>query len=133
VKVSIDTNILVRIITVDDESQAQAARRLLAEAELIAVPLYSFCELVWVLGTGYGYDRKQIAVALETLLETTKLVLDRAAVDAGLELLYAGADFADGVIAFEGTRLGGETFVSFDMRAVRALTKLNRSAKLLST
>ena len=33
--------------------------------------------------------------------------VDRPAVDAGLALFKAGGDFADGVIAFEGHRLGG--------------------------
>ncbi len=31
----------------------------------------------------------------------------------------AGGDFADGVIAYEGRWLGGETFVSFDRKAAR--------------
>jgi predicted nucleic-acid-binding protein len=32
-----------------------------------------------------------------------------------------GGDFADGVIAFEGSRLGGQTIVSFDRQAVKLL------------
>jgi predicted nucleic-acid-binding protein len=33
-------------------------------------------------------------------------------------MLAAGGDFADGVIAFDGRRLGGEIFVSFDRKVV---------------
>jgi predicted nucleic-acid-binding protein len=58
-------------------------------------------------------------------------VLDSVAVNAGLTTLDAGADFADGVIDYEGAWLGGETFVSFDKKAVAALVKTGRRAKLL--
>jgi hypothetical protein len=44
--------------------------------------------------------------------------VDRAAAEAGLTMLAAGGDFADGVIAFEGRRLGGDIFASFDRGAV---------------
>jgi predicted nucleic-acid-binding protein len=46
-------------------------------------------------------------------------------------VLEAGGDFADGVIAYEGHWLGGETFVSFDKKAVALLKKQAQSARLL--
>jgi predicted nucleic-acid-binding protein len=46
-------------------------------------------------------------------------------------VLEAGGDFADGVIAYEGNWLGGETFVSFDKKAVSLLTAQGQSARLL--
>jgi predicted nucleic-acid-binding protein len=48
-----------------------------------------------------------------------------------LAVLEAGGDFADGVIAYEGAWLGGETFVSFDKKAVTLLTDQGHSARLL--
>jgi predicted nucleic-acid-binding protein len=42
-------------------------------------------------------------------------------VEAGLALLDAGGDFADGVIAYEGNWFGAETFLSFDKTAVRLM------------
>jgi len=47
-------------------------------------------------------------------------------------MLEAGGDFADGVIAYEGSWLGAETFVSFDKRAVRLMEVQGKSAQLLS-
>ena len=88
--------------------------------------------MVWVLKGAYGYDHMQLLEALEALLEMDRLEIDQAAVEAGLEMLRVGADFADGVIALEGTRLGGETFVSFDAKAVKSLTKQGKPARLLS-
>ena len=43
-------------------------------------------------------------------------------------ILGAGGDFADGVIAYEGNWLSGETFVSFDKKAVMLLTAQGQSA-----
>ncbi len=57
--------------------------------------------------------------------------VNRPAVEAGLSVLEAGGDFADGVIAYEGNWLGGETFVSFDKKAVALLTAQGQSARLL--
>jgi predicted nucleic-acid-binding protein len=49
-----------------------------------------------------------------------------------LAFLKAGGDFADGVIAHEGRWLGGETFVSFDKKAVSLLSGQGVKAKLLA-
>jgi hypothetical protein len=43
----------------------------------------------------------------------------------------AGGDVADGVIAKEGTRRGGDTFVSLDKQAVTLLVQQRYSARLL--
>jgi predicted nucleic-acid-binding protein len=52
-------------------------------------------------------------------------------VRAGLAQLEAGGDFADAVIAHSGRDLGGETFVSFDKKAVDLLGKSGETAHLL--
>ncbi|WP_420240055.1 hypothetical protein ACOBR2_04230 [Telmatobacter bradus] len=44
-------------------------------------------------------------------------------IQAGLRVLAAGGDFADGAIAYEGAWMGGETFVSFDRKTVRLLAQ----------
>ena len=49
-----------------------------------------------------------------------------------MAVLQAGGDFADGVIAYEGSWLGADTFVSFDKKAVSLIEAQGKSAKLLS-
>jgi predicted nucleic-acid-binding protein len=49
-----------------------------------------------------------------------------------MTVLNAGGDFADGLIACEGSWLGGDTFVSFDKKAVSLLTEQGQQTKLLS-
>lgn len=39
---------------------------------------------------------------IRSLLESAAVRVDRPAIEAGLAMLVAGGDFADGVIAFEG-------------------------------
>jgi predicted nucleic-acid-binding protein len=64
-----------------------------------------------------------VANAIRVLLAAKNVEMNRPAVEAGLSMLKAGGDFADGVIAYEGNWLGGETFVSFDKKAVALLTE----------
>ncbi|MBM5785564.1 MAG: type II toxin-antitoxin system VapC family toxin [Cyanobacteria bacterium K_DeepCast_35m_m1_288] len=130
-RITADTNLLVRVLVQDDPEQARAAMDLLRRAELVAVPLPVLCELVWVLKRVYGFAAADCVAAIEALMATRAVVTDRPAVRAGLRLLAAGGDFADAVIAFSGRRLGGERFVSFDRRAVQLLVDQGELAELL--
>lgn len=59
---------------------------------------------------------------IRSLMTIDKVVMNRPAAEAGLAMLEAGGDFADGVIAYEGQWLGGESFASFDKQAVDLLS-----------
>jgi predicted nucleic-acid-binding protein len=89
------------------------------------------CEFVWVLLRVYNFQASDAAAAIRALLASANVKVNRPAVEAGLALLDAGGDFADGVIAYEGYWLGGETFVSFDKKAVTLLAAQGLQAKLL--
>lgn len=130
-RVAVDTNVLVRAVVCDDPAQASVAAKVLIDAELIAVALPCLCELVWVLLKVYNLQPADAANAIRALLAAANVEANRPAVEAGLLLLEAGGDFADGVIAYEGNWLGGETFVSFDKKAVALLTAQGQSARLL--
>lgn len=131
-KVTLDTNVLVRLATQDDPAQAALVLGVLQKAELIAVPTPALCEMVWVLLRGYRYTPEQVAHALRALMQVGQVVCHTPAVLAGLALLESGGDFADGVIAFEGDLLGGSEFVSFDQQAVKLLKAQKRKARLLA-
>ncbi|MGE6740994.1 type II toxin-antitoxin system VapC family toxin [Allorhizobium pseudoryzae] len=128
-KITVDTNVLVRAVLQDDPVQGAAAARILKEATLIAVSLPVLCELVWVLRRGAKLSRDEIAQTIRDLLATDKVAMNRPAAEAGLAMLEAGGDFADGVIAHEGLWLGGETFVSFDHQAVALLAAQGKTAR----
>jgi predicted nucleic-acid-binding protein len=131
-KITVDTNVLVRAITGDDESQSKVAQLELAKADVVALALPALCELVWVLSQGYKVPFADIVEAIRRLINAGNVVVNRPAVEAGLSLLEAGGDFADAVIAYEGSWLGAEIFVSFDRKAVKLMEARGESARLLS-
>jgi len=130
-KITADTNVLLRAAVEDDPHQARVAAKLLQVADLVAVPIPVLCELVWVLGRGYKKSGDEISGAIRRLMNSRNVVMNRQAVEAGLGLLDRGGDFADGAIAYEGEWLGAEEFVSFDTRAVSRLQSGGMKARLL--
>src|SRR5216683_801112 len=118
-KITVDTNVLVRAITGDNARQSKIAQAELTKADVVALALPALCELVWVLSQGYKIPPGEIAEAIRRLMNAVNAAVNRPAAEAGLALLDAGGDFADGVIAYEGSWLGADTFVSFDKRAVK--------------
>jgi predicted nucleic-acid-binding protein len=104
----------------------------LANADMVALAMPVLCELVWVLSQGYKIPSAEIAETIRRLMAGANVVLNRPAAEAGLALLDAGGDFADGVIAYEGNWLGAETFVSFDKKAVKLMDAQGKPARLLS-
>jgi len=130
-KITVDTNVLVRAVVTDDLRQSKKAIKTLKEASMIAVSLTSLCELVWILLRLYKIPVEEVLKAIKVLISAQNVEVNRLAVEAGLRQLEGGGDFADGVIAYEGKWLGAETFVSFDKNAVDILKKNHQSAVLL--
>jgi predicted nucleic-acid-binding protein len=130
-KITPDTNVLVRALVSDHERQTKAAQAALADATEIALAIPVLCELVWVLSQGYKISGMEIAEKIRVIANSRNVVMNRPAVELGLAMLEAGGDFADGAIAYEGSWLGAETFVSFDKKAVTLLDHHGQSARLL--
>lgn len=131
--ITADTNVLLRAVVGDDAAQASIAAKALMDADKIAVTLPCLCEFVWVLLRVYGFKPQDVAIAIRALTSAANVQVNRSAVEAGLAMLEAGGDFADGVIAFEGRWLGGDTFVSFDKKAVALLKAQGLQTQLLSS
>jgi predicted nucleic-acid-binding protein len=130
-RITADTNILVRTAVNDDPEQARQARDLLRDADLVVLTLPALCEFAWVTRRGYRRPAADVAAAIQRLIAAPRVHVDRPAVAAGLAVLEAGGDFADGVIAFEGRRLGGPVFASFDREAIALIAKLGGQTRLL--
>lgn len=79
------------------------------------------------------------ARAASALLEQAELVAsasvrtDRPAVRAGLQLLAAGGDFADGVIAYGGRQLGGDQLATLSALEGSPLSRQERQPKPTSS
>jgi predicted nucleic-acid-binding protein len=118
-KITPDTNVLVRVLVGDHVEQTKAAATILEKADVVAISISALCELAWVLSRGYKTSAADIAASIRHFINASNVVVNRPLAEAGLALLDAGGDFADGVIAHEGYWLGAETFVSFDKKAVK--------------
>lgn len=130
-KIIADTNILVRAIVEDDLKQAKKAQKILLEASLVAITPIALCELYWVLKRAYKITEPDIENVIRTLTSASNVRTDLLAINAWLKFMNNGGDFADGVLWFLGTKLGGQTFVSFDKKAVTILKEMNASTNLL--
>ena len=131
-KIVADTNVLLRAAVRDDPAHARPAAHALRIADLVAIPVAALCEFVWVMRNGYKRPAAEVALSIRALIESENVVTNGLAVEAGLEFLDKGGDFADGVIAYEGNWLGAEEFVSFDKQAVSLLKSQGKRARLLS-
>lgn len=87
--------------------------------------------MLWVLLRGYRYSAAQVAQAVRALIQVRHVVCHTPAVLAGLAVLEAGGDFADGAMAYEGELLGGPEFVTFDQQAAKVLKEQKRKVRWL--
>lgn len=127
----VDTNILLRAMIFDHAVESPKAQALLASNEVI-VPNQALCEMVWVLRRLYKKSQSDLIDAIRIWMNVKTVTLDRGAVEAGLAFLEAGGDFADGVIEFEGRKLGGGTFATFDKQAASIIRAKGRECVLLA-
>ena len=122
--IGIDTNVLVRYLTLDDPEQVQRVDRLVDHAERLEEALHIdaivLCEVVWVLRSVYRLSRESIADALEKVIDARQFSIeDRDAVRRALESYRRRAgDFADYLIGERNRRRGCDTTRTFDTRLV---------------
>lgn len=118
--IALDTNVLVRILVRDDESQAARARRLVercvetGDACLVSNPV--LCELEWVLESVYGASRLDVASAVRVLLTTPPFrVEDSELTHRALQAYSKGkGDLSDHLLSQVGRSRGARTTYTFD-------------------
>ena len=77
-------------------------------------PQSGLCELVWVLKRAYRLDTAEIADAVQFVIESRNVDVDRPAAEAGLHMLRRGGDFADGIIWHDASRARCHHVATFD-------------------
>lgn len=94
---AIDTNVLVRLVTKDDESQYKKAQTFVEKHQPVLVTQLSVLELVWVLMSRYSLDKERTCQVVQALLETRELNIQAPAIlEAALKTWKKSkADFAD--------------------------------------
>lgn len=123
--IGLDTNILVRYLTQDDPVQSPAAteiiERRLTEEKPGFVSIVAMVETVWVLERAYQLSPREIARAVERVLQTNVLIVENEQeVFTGMIALKNGqGSFGDAVIAALGARVGCSYTLTFDRKALR--------------
>lgn len=115
--IAVDTNILIRLLTEDESTQAAAARRLFASRS-VWIAKTVLLEANWVLQSLYGFEEKTICDAFSKLLGLANVrAEDQPAIAAALALTAHGVEFADAMHLT--SRPPGAKFVSFDRSFIR--------------
>lgn len=122
--IGLDTNVLVRYIMQDDPKQSQKATALiesLTDDHPGFITVVSVLELYWVLTTCYDLTDSQVKQALDVLLRTRQIIVDRAdQVLRALRVFETGkADFADCLIERTASSAGCEQTLTFDVNAAK--------------
>ena len=124
---AVDTNVLVRLITRDDSGQAASADGFVEKGAWVSVLVLA--EAAWVLASVYELNSKELARAIEMLLNHRDLVLqDTEAVAEALELFRAkpALGFSDCLILQLARKGGHLPLGTFD----RNLSKVEGTQKL---
>jgi len=97
--IAIDTNVLVRLLVVDDTAQSEAARALV-ERNRTFVLRTVLLETEWVLRSRFRLPRELIARFFAGLAETSGIEIEAdAATRRAIDAYARGVDFADALHA----------------------------------
>jgi predicted nucleic-acid-binding protein len=119
-RIAIDTNVLVRFLTEDDERQTELATTAIEAADSVVVSTTVLCETVWVLSRAFKLPRRRVAQALRAFISSDRVEVNRLEAEAGLRYLSLGGDFADGVILLQAEQARADRLVTFDRDFARA-------------
>lgn len=123
--IGIDTNVLLRLLVRDVDSQVRAAEKFVATHCSTDEPGYVsrivIIEVVWALRGFYGYDRSQVAASIRALLNIAELEVESAEeihrAIADFEMSSAG--FVDCLLARTNETSGCDHTVTFDRKAAK--------------
>ncbi len=120
-RISIDTNVLLRRLLQDDPVQSRKADSALAQHDDILITDVVLAETIWTLsGKRYAATRDDIANTILALLEDPSLRFESnnviwSALNDFMEFEYS--DFQDALIARKAGELGYPSLLSFDKDA----------------
>lgn len=117
--IGLDTNILVRYLTKDEEQQWQKAVEIIEGGEQCFIANIVLCELVWVLrGKPYEFCREEISNTLGLILRCSTFELEnRSVVYQALQRFQRGkADFSDYLIGAIAQQFSCSQTATFDRK-----------------
>lgn len=120
--ISLDTNVIVRVVTADDLDQLAIALEVM-RSEGLWLSKTVLLETEWVLRYTYKLSRETVLETFVRLLGYRNLSVDAPEqVHSALELYRGGMDFADALHLAAST--GADRFVTFDRELALSARKL---------
>ncbi len=120
--ISVDTNIIVRLLTKDDQPQFKKAVSLFKK-ENIYILTTVILETEWVLRYAYDFPSENIISSFRALFGLSNVKLeDPIEMAAALEMNEKGMDFADAIHLAKSK--GTDKFVTFDKKLISKAKKL---------
>lgn len=123
--IGLDTNILVRYFTQDNEVQAQIVENIIENygnsPNSLFINNIVMCELVLVLEKGYKYSKEQVALVINQMLSTEEFAFEKQ------ELLWLAlneyvqnkSDYSDALIGLINKSSNYPTTITFDEDAAK--------------
>lgn len=124
--VGVDTNVLLRLLVVDDERQHAAAKAFFAQRspqDPAFIGSVVLAETVWILRRRLGYSRSAVEDTIRSLLESPELVIEEGA-RLSQELAEASTlktSITDFLVAWAAQRAGCRQTVTFDVKFAKAV------------
>ncbi|BCL34339.1 PIN domain-containing protein [Nostoc sp. MS1] len=117
--IGLDTNILVRYLTKDDENQWMQATEIIEGGEQCFITNIVLCELTWVLrNKPYQFNKTEITHTIELMLQCEIFELEnRSVVYQALQRFKQGnADFSDYLIGAIAQNYNCSSTATFDKK-----------------
>jgi len=124
---SVDANVLVRLLTRDDEAQVRSAEAFIESGAWVSHLVLA--ETTWVLGAVYGLTHPAIATAVEMLVKHTSLTLQESDVVSAALAHYRrkpALGFSDCLVLETARKAGHVPLGTFD----KNLSKLENTKRL---
>jgi predicted nucleic-acid-binding protein len=127
--IAVDTNVLVRLLTNDDQVQARRAVRIMQRSQIF-IPKTVMLETEWVLRHAYGIDRKQIRRGFQNLMGLPNVKTeDSRSLALAISWYGLGIDFADALHLASSSE--AKEFVTFDKSLAQKANKLKVATIIL--
>jgi predicted nucleic-acid-binding protein len=115
--IAVDTNLIVRLVVMDDNHQLQMARDVF-EAQPIFIAAIALLETIWVLTRKYGYPRDVVLQSLDAVFALGTVTLENEPLTRwALDRFARGADLGDMLLLVAAREQDG--FVTFDTGIAR--------------
>lgn len=120
--ISVDTNVIVRLLTNDDPLQFEKSKTIFSIENKILIPTSVVLECEWVLRYAYNFKQPEITTAFQSLFGLPNVHLENPSeISNAIEWHQNGMDFADAIHLALSEE--AEAFLTFDKILIKSAQK----------